>query len=464
MSSRFFSSPLRVLGVLLLGLSMAGCASTSSMSIDEAADQFAQIGSLQKQLQAAKAADAEVLAPTLFADASQKLDEALEAARGGDAAQANSLAAAGLEELGKIEGDLEQSRDVLREVLEARQRAEDAGAELIYPDRTAELEESLREVSGLIEAGELADAKEKRQTLIDGYSALELSTLKEGIVEAAKASIEKAEKDGAKKLAPKTFGAAKDEMKLARSILDADRTDTEKANVHAERAKFLANQSAEISELIKDMDRREFEREDTVLWYQSQLSTIFEPVGEELRFDRNNRDVVLQMQNAYSTVLEQRAQGEEMEDELLSKKLAADAERAQFEAAQSMFTEAEGTVYRKMENVLLSLHGFNFPSGGSEITTENFVLLNKVSKVIELFPGSTIEVSGHTDATGSAELNLKLSKQRAANVIKFLVEVGDISSDRLSSEGYGDQRPVARNDTQEGRALNRRVEILIVNP
>jgi OOP family OmpA-OmpF porin len=463
MSRQLLFSPLRVLGVVLLGLSMAGCASNSSMTIDEAADQYDQIGSLQKQLRAAEAADAEVLAPTRFATASEKLDEAIDAARDGDSAQASSLASAGIQGLEKINQDLERSRDLLREVLEARERAEDAGAEQIYPDRTAELEESLRKVSELIETDELAAAKKQRQTLIDGYSKLELSALKQGIVEAAKASIGQAEKNDAKKLAPKTFGAAKDEMKLARSILDADRTDTEKANAHAARAKFLANQSAEIAELIKDMDRREFEREDTVLWYQSQLSTIFEPVGEELRFDRSNRDVVLQMQKAYATVLEQRAEGEETEGELLAKKLADDAERAQFRAAQSMFTEAEGTVYRKLENVLLALHGFNFPSGGSEITTENFVLLNKVTKVIELFPGSTIEVSGHTDATGGAELNLKLSKQRAANVVKFLIEVGGISPDRLSSEGYGDQRPVARNDTQEGRALNRRVEILIVN-
>ena len=464
MSRQLLFSPLRVLGVVLLGLFMAGCASNSSMTIDEAADQSAQIGSLQEQLRAAEAADANVLAPKRFATASQKLDEAIDAARDGDFAQANALASEGIEGLDNIDQDLERSRDLLREVLEARQRADDAEAELIYPDRTAELEESLRKVSELIETDELTAAKEQRQTLIDGYSKLELSALKEGVVEAAKASIDEAEKNGAKKYAPKTFGAAKDEMKLARSILDADRTETEKANVHAKRAKFLANQSAEIAELIKDMDRREFDREDTVVWYQSQLSTIFEPVGEELRFDRSNRDVVLQMQKAYSTVLEQRAEGEETGDELLAKKLATDAERARFEEAQSMFTEAEGTVYRKLENVLLSLHGFNFPSGGSEITTENFVLLNKVTKVIELFPGSTIEVSGHTDATGGAELNLKLSKQRAANVVKFLIEVGGISPDRLSSEGYGDQRPVARNDTQEGRALNRRVEILIVNP
>jgi outer membrane protein OmpA-like peptidoglycan-associated protein len=138
-------------------------------------------------------------------------------------------------------------------------------------------------------------------------------------------------------------------------------------------------------------------------------------------------------------------------------------ERQRFDTAQSMFTPSEAKVYRKLENVLISAHGFDFPSGQSEINTDNFVLLKKVIKVIALFPGSTIEISGHTDSTGSAELNLKLSQQRAANVAKFLNEVGGISNVRLSWEGFGKERPVASNETAEGRASNRRVEILIVN-
>jgi outer membrane protein OmpA-like peptidoglycan-associated protein len=129
-----------------------------------------------------------------------------------------------------------------------------------------------------------------------------------------------------------------------------------------------------------------------------------------------------------------------------------------------MFTSSEANVYRQLENVLISAHGFEFPSGQSEIKTDNFVLVNKVIKAIELFPGSTVEIIGHTDSTGSAELNLKVSQERAANVAKFLNEVGGISLSRLSSQGFGSERPVASNKTAEGRASNRRVEILIVNP
>jgi len=129
-----------------------------------------------------------------------------------------------------------------------------------------------------------------------------------------------------------------------------------------------------------------------------------------------------------------------------------------------MFTSSEANVYRQLENVLISTHGFDFPSGKSEINTDSFLLVNKVIKAIELFPGSSVEVSGHTDSTGGAELNLKPSEQRAANVAKFLNEVGGISLSRLSSQGFGSERPVVSNESAKGRASNRRVEILIVNP
>lgn len=465
---------LLVIGTLVAALLMSGCASGPSMTIDEVADKYTEIASLQSGLQNTKAAEAAVLAPNGFASASKKLDEAVAAARAGNSQRANSLANQGIKELEKVDQNVERSSDVFREVLEVRERAEEAGAAQIYPEKNAKLEQSLRDASALVEQGDIEAAKKRRQGLINGYSALELSALKEGVVEAAQATIASAEKQDAKKYAPKTFKAANDELALARSILDADRTETDKANVHAKRAQYLANQSAGIAELIKDMDRRKFDREETVLWYQDQLATIFEPVGEELRFDHSHREVVLEMQDAYASLIAQRdavaaakamevEQLELTEEELLAVSRMTEEERARFDLAQSMFTPKEATVYRKLENVLISAHGFDFPSGQSEINTDNFVLLNKVIKVIGLFPGSLIQISGHTDSTGSSALNLKLSRERAANVAKFLNEVGEITRDRLSSEGFGSERPVASNETPDGRAENRRVEILIVN-
>lgn len=86
--------------------------------------------------------------------------------------------------------------------------------------------------------------------------------------------------------------------------------------------------------------------------------------------------------------------------------------------------------------------------------------LDMLSDILKRNPQANLDVEGHTDNTGSAEHNLDLSTRRAAAVVKYLVDKG-IDATRLASHGYGETMPVATNDTPEGRALNRRVELKV---
>ena len=85
--------------------------------------------------------------------------------------------------------------------------------------------------------------------------------------------------------------------------------------------------------------------------------------------------------------------------------------------------------------------------------------LDAVAEVLQQNTAMRIEVQGHTDNKGSAAYNLKLSDRRAASVKKYLTAHG-ISADRLVSYGYGMQRPIVPNDTDQNRALNRRVQFI----
>ncbi|MGB1450658.1 MAG: OmpA family protein [Marinirhabdus sp.] len=75
------------------------------------------------------------------------------------------------------------------------------------------------------------------------------------------------------------------------------------------------------------------------------------------------------------------------------------------------------------------------------------------------YPNTRFHIEGHTDSVGGDAYNLKLSKERAASVMAYLTTVGGLPADRLTSEGYGESRPVASNKTKAGRQQNRRVEI-----
>ncbi|HEX9296206.1 MAG TPA: OmpA family protein [Polyangiaceae bacterium] len=93
------------------------------------------------------------------------------------------------------------------------------------------------------------------------------------------------------------------------------------------------------------------------------------------------------------------------------------------------------------------------------IRPESFPILDAVAEVLQKNPNMRIEVQGHTDNKGSAAYNLKLSDRRAASVRKYLTGKG-IAADRLASHGYGLTRPLVPNDTEQNRALNRRVQFI----
>jgi outer membrane protein OmpA-like peptidoglycan-associated protein len=103
-----------------------------------------------------------------------------------------------------------------------------------------------------------------------------------------------------------------------------------------------------------------------------------------------------------------------------------------------------------------------FVSGQSQIHPAAHHQLEAVVGVLKKNPPLRIEIQGHTDNAGSAELNQQLSEDRALAVMQYLVEHG-IDLDRLQSTGYGPSHPIASNDSPTGRSLNRRVELQPLN-
>lgn len=101
----------------------------------------------------------------------------------------------------------------------------------------------------------------------------------------------------------------------------------------------------------------------------------------------------------------------------------------------------------------------NFDIGQASIKQESIPTIAQIVEMMKLAPELNIEVAGHTDSIGSGPLNQALSESRAQSVVKTLIESG-VPESRLSAKGYGESKPVADNKTREGRAQNRRVELI----
>jgi outer membrane protein OmpA-like peptidoglycan-associated protein len=108
----------------------------------------------------------------------------------------------------------------------------------------------------------------------------------------------------------------------------------------------------------------------------------------------------------------------------------------------------------------VALHNILFDTGKATLKLESAAALIPVGDLLRADPSLKLEIQGHTDNTGGAAANLKLSQDRAAAVRAHLVQTYDIANDRLTTAGYGDTKPIADNATEDGRSQNRRVELV----
>lgn len=130
--------------------------------------------------------------------------------------------------------------------------------------------------------------------------------------------------------------------------------------------------------------------------------------------------------------------------------------------AMEQFIEADATAFAKDINTSghAAVYGILFDTGKADIKAESAKALDEIAKLLKADPTLKLHVVGHTDNTGRPEGNITLSMARAKSVVKALTESRGIAASRLNAFGCGQYAPVSTNDTEEGRAKNRRVELV----
>ena len=121
------------------------------------------------------------------------------------------------------------------------------------------------------------------------------------------------------------------------------------------------------------------------------------------------------------------------------------------------------SVTRSGNDLILNMPGnITFKTASADLNANFYKVLDSVSLVLKEFDKTLLEVAGHTDNTGNAANNKTLSLKRATSVVDYLVQHG-IAATRVSAKGFGAERPIVSNDDEtEGRAINRRTEIEIL--
>ena len=129
---------------------------------------------------------------------------------------------------------------------------------------------------------------------------------------------------------------------------------------------------------------------------------------------------------------------------------------------RAQLRESGVSVVRDGNNLILVMPGnITFDTNRSEVRPDFESVLVSVAQVLNEFDKTILEVTGHTDSTGSDAYNLQLSKLRA-EAVSGTLQSNQVAYERILTDGYGESRPIADNGTADGRATNRRVELVLI--
>lgn len=215
---------------------------------------------------------------------------------------------------------------------------------------------------------------------------------------------------------------------------------------------LLRNKIAENEDLVKRVGFLEKELETT----SSQLQA---KIAEASALDSANKT----LRNQVKGVIDEKAR---VEQEKLSLSELTDSLKQEIEAREIKITELEGRLTVNLMDKIL------FDSGKAEIRKAGTEVLGKIAKnLLNKYPDRAIRVEGHTDNVPiGSELrarfptNWELSTARATAAARYLQDYGSVAPERLSAVGYSEYHPIVSNDTDEGRAKNRRIEIILLQP
>jgi OOP family OmpA-OmpF porin len=478
--------PIGIAAILLATmwfLSASAGSQAKTGAVAETVNPAEEVNRFDSDISNAQKNQVNVLAPISFGKAEKYLNDAKEAWAGGDEiSQILEDITSGRIQLQRAEEMAQVARTTLPKVIKARELARTAGATSLGEDYV-KAEKQFLKLTRAIEKNDLKYAQNNRHKVGAAFDQLEVRAIKEQKLGEARKLIDQAEKEGAKRLAAQTLEIAEQKLIDADVFISEHRYEREKIQQKSSEALFQAERLLEVTRQSKKI--KEIEPEQISLWVEGILSktasTLSAPDMRNESFDTQRENILgsisaLQEDKQF-LARQDKAHVEEIESlkqqiallEGKTKEEQAAIERLEkekrfnelFNEVTGYFSTGEAEVYKQGNRLIIRLRAIQFPVGQSIIMPDNYGLLSKVQRAIRIFGEPDVVIEGHTDTTESEEVSEHLSQERAESVRKYLVANQTLPEDKIVAVGYGSKRPLASNETREGRAINRRIDVVI---
>jgi outer membrane protein OmpA-like peptidoglycan-associated protein len=438
------------------------------------------INQLDKEVALARNENINVLSPTWFAKAESSLNDAKQfLEEGAELSKIFDKIATGRAELKRAQEIAEVSKVSLAEVLQRRELARKAGAAALGKDYAA-AEEAFLDLTRAIEKENLGYAQRNQAAVAEQFRELEIRAIKIRTIGEVRNLLRAAEKQKSDKIAPESYAAAKNKLIEVDAFISENPYQNEQMSALANEALFLARRHMEIAQ--ETVEIQQMTPEQIALKIEAMMHTISSglkaPDMRDQSFEQQNKSILatisaqqadhefmankIKTQQLEITDLQQKIASLEGQSRQQRERLMAEKKLSQlFSEVRDYFDPGEAEVYKSENQLIIRLKTMHFPVGQSVIMPDNYALLGKVQRAIRAFGEPDVIIGGHTDSTGPEPLNEHLSQQRAEAVRQYLVANGVLPFDKIIAVGYGSMRPLASNSTEEGRAMNRRIDVTI---
>nr|MBN2278245.1 OmpA family protein [candidate division Zixibacteria bacterium] len=413
----------------------------------------------------------------------------------------------------------------LSEYLEPRNKAIAAKAPNLAITEYQKAEEQFVKATRKVEDGDVNGGIKEAEKSVNLFDFAELQAIKADIMGAAARYVEKAVTDEATKYAPTSLDKARTAYTRCDSILNKDRYNRTESVEAIKMSEYEATHASSIAQQVRSLERNDQAWERLMLVYEIEMQKVGREMGlENLPFDNGpmaaaeslivairatkaaraasqetSQKLAAQLKNIFfkldmdvegddplklvgvleRTVAEIKENKDQLSSELNDKSEKLEELKSTHEQVTSELEErrmkeekiarakkilnpTEGEIFFNPTNdIVLRLAGLSFTSGSSDIKEEHIGLLTKVEEILEMFPDSKLMIEGHTDDLGDRSTNMRLSEMRAFSVMQYIRRSLSIPADKVSAVGYGPDKPVGTNTTAEGRAKNRRIDIII---
>jgi outer membrane protein OmpA-like peptidoglycan-associated protein len=451
-----------------------------------------EVSALDQRVETARSNNLNLIAPKAFREARDHLNEAREMLRDGEKiadireevqkGQAQINQAAQLEDIGNV---------ILEDAIAARSDALAAKAPEFAEEGWREAQEVMEEAGREIEKGDQDDARDKAREATGLYRKAELTAIRADVLGRAREARSAAQNVDASEWASTTYQDAQSKLDEAEDRLEGDRYDRSSAREVAEQATDQFVHARDISEQAQRVDDDvEVRFEEERLAMEGEIAEVVDVLQLDVTFSEGFGPVATEMQAAIESIYADRenlqqtlaerqreirrllaqvdsmdarlAELEEREQEVSAELRERQERERTLERARGIFGDDEAEVLLRGDELIVRMYGLNFPVGSSEIRPANFGLLTKLQQVLREYPDAPVTVAGHTDSRGNDATNQRLSEERANAVQEYLLaNMSSLTPDRIEAVGYGESRPLASNETEQGRAQNRRIDVTI---